>query len=103
MKDFRRQWNDTCRAAGIMPMSMKTAARILAVVYKFDREDITHSPKLKADLDYIQDTYGIRGGMTPDIDFCAEFARYVLEIEKNDDKPTQWAVKLMKDNYGINL
>ena len=65
MSDFRKQWNDAYKAAELKPITDDTAARILAVVYEFDREDITHCPKLLADLDYIQDTYRIRGGMTP--------------------------------------
>ena len=103
MSSLRKQWNDTCKAAGLKSITTDTAARIMAVVYEFDREDITHCPKLLADLDYIQDTYRIRGGMTPDKDFCAEFAKYVLEIENNNCEPTEWAKKLMIENYNIKL
>ena len=103
MTDFRRQWNNTCRAAGLTSIGKDTAARLLAIVYKFDHELITHNTKLRADLDYIQDEYGIRDGLTPDKDFCVKFARYVLDIEKNGDNPTEWAKKLMKDNYCITL
>lgn len=101
--DFRRQWNATCAAAGLNPISFDTAARVLAVVYAFDREEMTHCGKLRADLDHIQDVYGIRGGMTPDREFCAEFARRVLDIERNGGEPTEWAVGLMREMYGIDL
>ena len=49
MSDFRKQWNDACKAAGLKPITNDTAARIMAVVYEFDREDITHCPKLLTD------------------------------------------------------
>lgn len=54
---FRRQWNDTCKAAGLVSISKCTAAKLLAIVYVLggERESFTHNEKLKADLDYIQD------------------------------------------------
>lgn len=103
MSDFRKQWNDTCKTAGLKLISFDTAARIMAIVYKFDREDITHCPKLLVDLEYIQDEYGIDGGKIPHSDFQKLFAKYAKEIEDNDCEPTEWAKKLMKENYNINL
>lgn len=103
MSNFRKQWNDTCKAAGLKPISTDTAARIMAVVYEFDREDITHCPKLLADLDYIQDEYGIGGGKIPYSDFQKLFAKYAQEIESNDCEPTEWAKKLTNENYNIKL
>ena len=102
-KNLRQQWNDTCKAAGLKPISRYTAAQLLAVVYKYDREDITHNAKLLADVAYIQHEYGIEGGATPDKGFCELFARYVIEIEENGDKPTEWAQQLMREIYNITL
>ena len=103
MSNIRKQWNDTCKAAGLKPITTDTAARIMAVVYEFDREDITHCPKLLADLNYIQDEYGIDGGKIPHSDFQKLFEKYTREIEKNDCEPTEWAKKLMIENYNIKF
>lgn len=103
MSNFRKKWNDTCKAAGLKSITTDTAARIMAVVYEFDREDITHCPKLLADLEYIQDEYGIDGGKIPHPNFRDLFAKYAKEIEDSNCEPTEWARKLMIENYGIKL
>ena len=103
MSDFRKQWNYTCKAAGLKPICFDTAARIMAVVYEFDREDITHCPKLLIDLKYIQDEYGIDGGKIPHPKFRDLFTKYAKEIEDNGCEPTEWAKKLMIENYNIKL
>ena len=103
MSYFRKQCNDTCKAAGLKPICFDTAARIMAIVYEFDREDITHCPKLLADIEYIQNEYGIDGGQIPHQNFRDLFTKYAKEIEDNDCKPTEWAKKLMIENYNIKL
>lgn len=103
MSNFRKQWNDTCKAAGLKSITTDTAARIMAVVYEFDREDITHCPKLLADIEYIQNEYGIAGGKIPHSDFQKLFTKYAKEIEDSNCEPTEWARKLMIENYGIKL
>lgn len=103
MDNFRKQWNDTCKAAGLKPICFDTASRIMAIVYKFDREDITHCPKLLADLEYIQNEYGIDGGKIPHPNFQDLFAKYAKEIEDNGCEPTEWAKNLMEENYNIKL
>lgn len=100
---LRKQWNDTCKAAGLKTITNDTAARIMAIVYEFDREDITHCQKLLTDLKYIQDEYGIDGGKIPHSDFQKLFAKYAKEIEDNECEPTEWAKKLMIENYNIKL
>lgn len=103
MSIFRKQWNDTCKSAGLKPVTIDTAARIMAVVFEVDREDITHCPKLLADLEYIQEEYGIDGGKIPHFVFQKLFAKYLNEIEANNCEPTEWAKKLMIENYNIKL
>lgn len=103
MSDFHKQWNDTCKAAGLKPICFDTAARIMAIVYEFDREDITHCQKLLTDIEYIQNEYGIDGGKIPHPNFRDLFAKYAKEIEDNGCEPTEWAKKLMIENYNIKL
>lgn len=108
MTDFRRQWNDTCKAAGLVSIGKDTAAKLLAIVYVLggEREAFTHNEKLKADLDYIQEVYGFKGGAVPDEGVSKAFRFFQNEIEEHynqyKDYP-QWATKLMQEQYGIKL
>lgn len=109
MSDFRKQWNDTCKAAGIVSIGKDTAAKLLAIVYVIggEREVFTHNEKLKADIDYIQEVYGFKGGQTPNKEVADLFRKYVVELDFftpsiNQWHP-QWAKKLMEENYNINL
>ena len=104
MTDFRRQWNESCKAAGLVSIGKDTAAKLLAIVYVLggEREAFTHNEKLKADLDYIQDVYGFKGGETPDEEVVKNVRGYVLSLELEKDYP-QWAPKLMQEQYGIKL
>lgn len=105
MSNFRKQWNDTCKAAGIASIQKNTAAQILAIVYVLggEREAFTHNEKLKADIDYIQETYCFLGGLIPDVEVKNRFRKYIKELESNEKDYPQWAAKLMQENYGIKL
>ena len=103
-KDFRRQWNESCKEAGLVSIGKDTAAKLLAIVYVLggEREAFTHNEKLKADLEYIQDVYGIYGGKIPDQEVVELVKSYTKQLEASEDYP-QWATKLMNENYNINL
>lgn len=109
MSNLRKQWNDTCKAAGIVSIGKDTAAKLLAIVYVLgaEREAFTHNEKLKADIDYIQEVYGFQGGEVPNKEVAALFRKYVVELDfftpsVNQWCP-QWAPKLMIENYNIKL
>jgi hypothetical protein len=104
MSNFRKQWNNTCKAAGLVSIGKDTAAKLLAIVYVLggEREAFTHNEKLKADIDYIQDVYGFQGGEIPDEEVVKNVRGYVLSLELEKDYP-QWAAELMNENYGIKL
>lgn len=104
MTDFRRQWNEACKAAGLVSIGKDTAAKLLAIVYVLggEREAFTHNEKLKADIDYIKEVYGFQGGETPNRTVSKMVKWYVDEIEQRDTIP-EWATKLMQENYGIKL
>ena len=105
MTDFRRQWNDTCKAAGLVSIGKDTAAKLLAIVYVLggEREAFTHNEKLKADIEYVQETYSILGGLIPDVEVKNKFRKYTKELEANEKDYPQWATKLMQEQYGIKL
>lgn len=114
MTDFRRQWNESCKAAGLVSIGKDTAAKLLAIVYVLggEREEFTHNEKLKADLEYIQDVYGIKGGETPKKELFDFIHYYVVDFfgssRFDGDKQEgqyipEWATKLMQEQYGIKL
>lgn len=105
MTDFRRQWNESCKAAGLVSIGKDTAAKLLAIVYVLggEREAFTHNEKLKADIEYIQEVYGFQGGEVPNPKVVELLKSYTKELEANDKDYPQWATKLMQENYGIKL
>ncbi|PNE28616.1 hypothetical protein BHU09_06130 [Tannerella sp. oral taxon 808] len=115
---FREAWNETCLRAGLSAVSLDTAARIMAVLHVESgcTTAVTHSPKLRADLKYIQRRFGIEGGATPDAAFVRSFSRYVHEIEAHQRQSKgrtgltlaeqawpEWARTLYQDNYNVKL
>ena len=115
---FRIAWNNACRQTDIPAISLDTSARILAVLHVEEGgiTAVTHSPKLRADLKYIQRRFGLFGGATPDAAFAQTFRRYVREIEmhqrlsagRTDLTPAEqawpaWARRLYRDSYNVNL
>ena len=104
-RDFRKQWNDACHAAGITSIGKHTAAKLLAILYVLgsEREDFTHSEKLEDDIEYIENEYGFQGGMTPDDEVSEILRSCVKELEQCREKYPNWAIELMEENYGIKL
>ena len=115
---LRAAWNETCLRAGLPSISRDTSARIMAVLHVESgcTTAVTHSPKLRADLKYIQRRFGLFGGATPDAAFVRSFRRYVREIEahqklnrgntslsKEEQAWPAWARRLYRDSYNVNL
>ena len=96
-------------ATGIVSIGKDTAAKLLAIVYVLggEREAFTHNEKLKADLEYVQDIYGVEGGMMPNKEVFVLLKDYVSDFFDRDGQESQiipeWAKKLMQENYNINL
>ena len=115
---FRIAWNNACLQTDIPAISLDTSARIMAVLHVESgcTTAVTHSPKLRADLKYIQQRFGLFGGATPDAAFAQTFRRYVREIEahqklnrgntslsKEEQAWPAWARRLYRDSYNVNL
>lgn len=105
MSNLRQQWNESCKAAGLVSIGKDTAAKLLAIVYVLggEREAFTHNEKLKADIDYIQDVYGFQGGDSPQQDVAKKLRKYAFELSSCNDNYPKLATKLMQENYGIKL
>lgn len=115
---FRIAWNNACLQTDIPAISLDTSARILAVLHVEEGgiTAVTHSPKLRADLKYIQERFGFMGGSTPNAALVQPFIRYVHEIEmhqrlsagRTDLTPAErawpeWARSLYRENYNVEL
>lgn len=111
MNDFYKSLLATAASTGLPIIGKWTAARILFIVYAYggSREEFTLSPKFKADIEYIQSTYGFDGGETPDTEVAAYIQQLYSENptdiagDRNTGEIPDWADKLCKDRYGFNL
>lgn len=104
MEDLKRQWNDACKAFGLIAIGRDTAAKLLAIVYVLggEREAFVFNVKINADLNYICDVYGFRGGDTPDRRVAESLKKYVIELERCGENYPNWAIDMMK-RYNIIL
>ena len=107
MEDFRKTMYQACLKADIPILSRDTAAKILSVVYlQGGDERIVLSPKIKAEIEYIQDRFDIHGGETMDAELHRKTKAYVRELEEyvkaNNDWP-QWVYDFIQERYGFKL
>lgn len=97
-------------ACGISIMPLRKAARLMAIIYVWGGgdEQFTGSPKLKADVEYIQEKYQLYGGGVPPVDFVLALQADVLALEdyiekhrgENSQCP-EWAKEFMKEYYNF--
>ncbi len=105
MSNMYSQLLEAGLAAGIPMINTDTSARILAVVFVYNHEQMTRG-KFAADCMYIAKRFHIEGGETPDRDFSALVRRYAAEAEdygRTHKAPIQWAQDLCKERYGFKL
>lgn len=116
-ENLRKQWNDACLSIGVPALTTDTSARIMAVLMVHgNNEAFTHNTHFIADAEYIQKKFQLYGTGRPPADFAELLRKYVAELEEynelhkneaegcifSDAKP-EWAVKLFKDMYNINI
>lgn len=113
--DEYKKMLDTALAVGLPIIGKWTAARICFITYYWggSREEFTYSPKLHAELEYIQKKYGIEGTSRPDVEivgYIKQLEAEQLEYEKQfddsylaADKVPQWANNICKERYGFSL
>ena len=82
----------------------------IVLVFGGSSEYFTHSPKLRADLDYAQKRFHIAGGETPDPEFTEVYQRYAKELQTfadgykfGDKLSDHWAYKFIMDNYRFKI
>lgn len=117
MNDIRKQWNESCLSAGLPSLSTDTCARIMAVLLVHgNNESFTHNMHFVADVEYIQKRFNLHGAGVVPSEFAVLLKKYKQELDEynelhknevegcifSDAKP-EWAVKLFKDMYNINI
>lgn len=101
--DDYKAWLRDCLTMGIPAISTDTSARILAVVCVLgNNEQMVMSPQCRAELEYIQNRFGIEGGETPKTEIIEPLKEHIAELEKATEVP-DWAEKLFGERYGIKL
>ncbi len=109
MDNYFSQLYNTALVAGLPIIPADTAAKILAVTYVHgNNEFMVHSPKFQAEIRYIQQKWGIDGGLVPDAELAIAVKRHVDELERFEkehpkDRYPQWAIELFKIRYGFEL
>lgn len=103
MSNLRQQWNEACLQVGIPSLTLPTCARIMAILYHYgNNEAMVLNRHFTADCEYIQKRFHLNGGETPDVDFVEEYAEVNATLE-GLDTPPDWAKKLMKEMYNIEI
>lgn len=106
MKDFRKAMYAACRQMdlGIVPMDI--GARVMAFVgLAGSDERICYSPRMKCELEHLQELYHIQGGEVPDKDFVLLIQEYTKELKEytvthNGEWPA-WLNTLIETRYGF--
>lgn len=97
-------------AVGMSIIPLHKAARLMAIIYVWGGgdEQFTSSPKLKADVEYIQEKYQLYGTGTPPVDFVLALQKDVKDLEdyitthKHEaGQCPEWAKQFMKENYNF--
>lgn len=103
---FRESMYSACRQMGLQIVPKDTAARVLAFIgLQGGDERITACPRLKCEVQHIQELYHIKGGEVPDKDFCALLQEYTKELKDYTDSHNgewpEWLNKLIEERYGF--
>lgn len=100
--------------AGLPVISRDTAARILAAIYIYggENENVVSSKRLRADLSYISEKFGVYNGGRVPISMMCSISRYADELDeytrthKSDDlygdRP-EWVEELFLRRYGFEI
>lgn len=106
MEKFRQAMYSACRQFGMAIVPMDIGARVMAWVgLQGGDERVSLSPRLKCELEHLQELYHIKGGEVPDKDFVLLIQEYTNELKDYTDKhngewPT-WLDTLIQERYGF--
>lgn len=85
---------------------MDVGARVMAFVgLQGGDERAVMCPRLRIELEYLQDKYRIKGGEVPDADFVLLIQQYTHELKEYTDTHNgefpEWLNALIQERYGF--
>ena len=106
MEDFRKAMYAACRQMNMAIVPKDIGARVMAFVgLAGGDERICHSPRLRCELEHLQEVYHIQGGEVPDKDFVSLIQEYTKELKEYNDthngKRSPWMYELIEGRYGF--
>ena len=95
-----------CRQMDMAIVPMDVGARIMAWVgLQGGDERVSLSPRLKCELEHLQELYHIKGGEVPDKDFVMLVQKYTKELNgyiyAHDGEFPEWLNTLIQERYGF--
>ena len=106
MEDFRKAMYAACRQMDLEIVPMDVGARVMAFVgLQGGDERTVMCPRLRTELEHLQELYHIRGGEVPDKDFVLLVQEYTNELKEYTDTHNgewpQWLNELIQERYGF--
>ena len=106
MEDFRKAMYAACRQMDLEIVPMDVGARVMAWVgLQGGDERVSLSPRLKCELEHLQELYHIKGGEVPDKDFVLLIQEYTKELkaytDAHDGEWSEWLNNLIEQRYGF--
>lgn len=106
MEDFRKAMYAACRQMGMAIVPMDIGARVMAFVsLQSGDERIPLCPRMRTELEHLQELYHIKGGEVPDKDFVVLIQQYTKELtdytDTHDGEFPEWLNTLIQERYGF--
>ena len=106
MEEFRKSLYAACRQMNLEIVPKDIGARVMAWVYlNGSDERICYSPRLRCELEHLQEVYHIQGGDVPDKDFVERIQIYTKELQEYADNHNgelpEWLINLISNRYGF--
>lgn len=106
MEEFRKSLYAACRQMNLEIVPKDIGARVMAWVYLAGSDErVCYSPRLRCELEHLQEVYHIQGGDVPDKDFVERIQVYTKELQEYADKHNgelpEWLINLISNRYGF--
>lgn len=106
MEVFRKAMYAACRQMDMAIVPMDVGARVMAWIYlQSGDERMVMCPRLKCEIEHLQELYHIKGGEVPNRDFVMLVQEYTKELmdytDAHDGEFPEWLNTLIKERYGF--
>ena len=106
MEDFRRAMYAACRQMDLKIVPIDVGARVMAFIgLQGGDERTVMCPRLRTELEHLQELYHIKGGEVPDKNFVLLIQEYTEELkaytDAHDGEWPEWLNNLIEQRYGF--